>query len=96
MEIDVATLVRYVPQVLFLVAMMVVFWLVVIRPTKVAQTKHTTLIDALVPGDRVITVGGMYGKVVRVGEKVFELEIADGIVLTFDRRAVRRLQDDDD
>jgi len=96
MEIDTKTLLQYGPSLIFVLVMMVIFWLVVIRPTKQSEAKHRDLIDAIVPGDRVVTVGGIYGKVVRVGENTFDLEVADGVVLTFDRRAVRRRQGEGD
>ena len=96
METESIDLIKYIPQILFLLAMIFLFWLVVIRPTNQNQKKHKELIDTIVPGDRVITVGGIYGKVVRVGEDAFDLEVARDLVLTFDRRAVRKRQDEDD
>jgi len=96
MEIESIDLMKYLPSLLFLIAMMVLFWFVVIRPTSQTQKKHKELIDTIVPGDRIVTVGGIYGKVVRVGEDSFDLEVAKGLVLTFDRRAVRKRQDEDD
>ena len=91
-----AELVKWLPSLVFVIAMMILFWLVVIRPTSQTQKRHKELIDSLVPGDRIVTVGGIYGKVVRVGEKTFDLEVAKDVVLTFDRRAVRRRQEEAD
>jgi len=96
METEGQNLMQYLPSVIFLVGMMLLFWFVVIRPQKKAQSRHRDLIDALVPGEEVVTVGGIHGTVKRVGENSFELEVADGLVLTFDRRAVRKRQDEDD
>jgi preprotein translocase subunit YajC len=96
METEGQNLMQYLPSVIFLVGMMLLFWFVVIRPQKKAQSRHRDLIGALVPGDEVVTVGGVYGTVKRVRENSFELEVADGLVLTFDRRAVRKRQDEDD
>lgn len=96
MENEGQNLMQYLPSVIFLLGMMALFWFVVVRPQKKAQSKHHELIDALVPGEKVITVGGMYGMVKRVGEKSFELEVANGVVMTFDRRAVRKRQGEDD
>ncbi|MBD3293130.1 MAG: preprotein translocase subunit YajC, partial [Armatimonadia bacterium] len=52
-------------------------------------------INNLVPGDDIVTVGGIYGKVRKVHEDSFELEVADGTIMTFDRRAARKLQNED-
>lgn len=79
------------PGLAMLAFLTVVFWLVVIRPTRKSQTEHMNLIESLTPGERIITVGGIHGKVVRVREETFELEVAKDVVLTFDRRAARKL-----
>jgi len=96
METEAKDLMQYLPSVIFLVGMMLLFWFVVIRPQKKAQSKHRDLIGALVPGEEIITVGGIHGEVKRVGEHSFELEVADGLIMTFDRRAVRKRQGEDD
>lgn len=96
MEAESVDLMKWLPSLLFVIAMMVLFWLVIIRPTSQTQKKHKELIDTIVPGDRVVTVGGIYGKVVRVGENSFDLEVAKDLIMTFDRRAVRRRQEEDD
>jgi len=82
------------PGIAMLVAVTIIFWFVVIRPTKKSQHDHAELVDNLTPGDRIISVGGIHGTVRRVREESIDLEIADGITMTLDRRAARRLQDD--
>jgi len=83
------------PGLAMLVVLTAIFWFVVIRPTRKSQQEHKNLINNIVPGDRIVTVGGIYGKVLRVHEDSFELEVADGTVMTFDRRAARKIQDED-
>jgi len=80
------------PGLAMLVVVTAIFWFIVIRPTKKSQQEHQELVRNLVPGDRVVTVGGIYGKVRKVREETFDLEVADGTVITFDRRAARRIQ----
>jgi preprotein translocase subunit YajC len=82
-----------VPGLIMLLVVTAIFWFVVIRPTKKSQHQHQDLVENLTPGDRIISVGGIYGTVRRVREKSIELEIADGVVMTLDRRAARRLQE---
>lgn len=83
------------PGLAMLVVLTLIFWFVVIRPTKKSQKEHQDLISNLVPGDRIVTVGGIYGTVRKVHEDTFELEVADGTIMTFDRRAARKMQDED-
>jgi len=83
------------PGLAMLVVLTAIFWFVVIRPTKKSQKEHKELINNLVPGDDIVTVGGIYGKVRKVREDDFDLEVANGIVMRLDRRAARKLQDED-
>jgi len=80
--------------IVLIVLMLLMFWGFVIRPTKQSQQKHRDLVDAVKPGDRVVTAGGIYGRVMTVSEKKVGLEIAKGITVTFDRRAIRRHQEE--
>ncbi len=82
------------PGLAMLVFLTAIFWFVVIRPTKKSQQEHMNLIEGLTPGDRIVTVGGIHGKVTRVREDSFELEVGRDLVLTFDRRAARKRQED--
>lgn len=81
------------PGLVMLAVVTAIFWFVVIRPTKKSQQEHKELTENLVPGDKIVTVGGIYGTVRRVHEDSFELEVANGTVMTFDRRAARKIQD---
>ncbi len=81
------------PGLAMLVAVTIIFWFVVIRPTRKSQHDHAELVDNLTPGDSIISVGGIHGTVRKVREESIDLEIADGIIMTLDRRAARRQQD---
>ncbi|NSW54384.1 MAG: preprotein translocase subunit YajC [Armatimonadetes bacterium] len=80
----------------FMIAMLVIFWIIVVRPTQGRQRKHQELVQGIMPGDSIITVGGIFGKVVSVRDKTIDLEIAKGTTITLDRRAIRRLQSQED
>lgn len=82
-----------IPGLAMLLALTVIFWLVVIRPTKQRQQEHMNVIESLTPGDRIVTVGGVHGVVRKVHEDTFELEVASGTVVTFERRAARRIKE---
>lgn len=82
-----------VPIVVFLVGMALVFWLVVLRPANKKARDHMDLVRSLMPGDRVVTAGGIHGVVREVHERTVELEVDKGFVLTLDKYAVRKRQD---
>ncbi len=79
-----------VPMIIFAVIILLMFWWIIIKPTTRRQREHRELVDSLQEGDRIVTVGGIYGKIVRVREDEIDVEIAKDVIMTFDRRAARR------
>ena len=71
----------------FLIA---IFYFMLIRPQKRRVQEHQRLIESVEVGDEVVTIGGLYGKVVAVGDDQFELEAAPGTVLRFAKSAIAR------
>lgn len=53
-------------MLVWMVLLFVGMWFLMIAPQRKAQKQHKKLIDGLKKGDRVITKGGLYGKIVAV------------------------------
>ena len=70
-------LVQLIPFVFIFVA----FWFLLIRPQQQARKKHQEMVMSVRRGDKVVTAGGLVGKVVKVPENSEEIvvEIADGV-----------------
>lgn len=66
-------------QFLPLVAMVAVFWFLIIRPQMRKQKEHQTKVSGLKKGDQVLTGGGLLGKVVKVDEHYAELELGPNV-----------------
>lgn len=56
------------------VIFLVVFYFLVIRPQKKREKEVTEMRDALKVGDVVITIGGIKGKILKVGEDYITIE----------------------
>src|SRR5690242_21837728 len=64
-------------------------YLLLIRPQRARQQHQRQLLNAVEPGDEVLTVGGLYGIVQSVDEENdLIVEIAEGIHVRIARRAV--------
>jgi preprotein translocase subunit YajC len=74
-----------------LVLMFVVLYFVMIRPQMKRQKEHRAMIDALAKGDEVATVGGMLGKVTKLGDSLLGVEIAPGVEVQVQRHAVAQV-----
>ncbi|WP_229371363.1 preprotein translocase subunit YajC [Umezawaea beigongshangensis] len=60
------------------------------RKQKRALAEQQQLLSSLEPGDRVMTTSGLYGTVADTSdETTIDIEIADGVVTTWLRQAVR-------
>ena len=71
-----------------LVLMFVVLYFVMIRPQMKKQKEHRTMIEALAKGDEIVTVGGILGKVSKLGDNYVTLEIAANVEVQIQRSAV--------
>ena len=69
---------------LMLALIFVVMWLFMIRPQQKRQKELNKFRDSLAKGDKVVTVGGIYGTVVEVNENKVMLEIDKDVKIKVD------------
>lgn len=79
---------------LILVALLVPMFLGMRRQKKEAD-KVAQMQDSLKVGDRVTTTSGLYGTVVEADDTSVDLEIAEDVVTTWLRAAIREVRVDD-
>ncbi|MFC9896508.1 preprotein translocase subunit YajC [Nocardia sp. NPDC127579] len=65
------------------------------RSQRKHQAKMAEMQAGLVPGAGVITTSGLYGTVVEVDEDTVDLEIAEDVVTTWMRSAIREVRTED-
>ena len=75
-----------------LILVFVVFYFFMIRPQMRKQKELTNYRNAIAKGDRVITTGGIYGKVVDVTANVVTVEIANDVKVRVDKNAILKDQ----
>jgi preprotein translocase subunit YajC len=75
-------------QVIPFAAVAVIFYFLLIRPQQKQAKDTKKMLDALKPGDKVITRGGMIGVITAVRDEDVELEISKGVKAAFTRSAV--------
>ncbi|UGT66534.1 preprotein translocase subunit YajC [Nocardia gipuzkoensis] len=79
---------------LLLVALLVPMFLGVRRQKREAE-KVASMQDNLKIGDQVITTSGLYGTVVELDDTTVDLEIAEDVVTTWLRQAIREVRAED-
>jgi preprotein translocase subunit YajC len=80
---------------IFLVAILAVFWLLLIRPQRQRAAAHRNLIAELAPDDEVVTAGGMFGIVRSIADDHVLLEIAPDIEVRIAKEAVTGVRQKD-
>ena len=71
-----------------IVILFAVFYFFMIRPQQKKQKEIKKFRDALAKGDKIITAGGIYGKIRNVGTTTFDVEISEGVRITIDKNSV--------
>lgn len=74
--------------IFMIVVLIVIFYFFMIRPQNKRQKKIREERAALTKGSKVITAGGIHGKVKEVKDTVFIIEVSDGVKLTVDKNSV--------
>ena len=77
-------LISFAPLALILV----VFYFLILRPQQKKFKAHQAMLAELKTGDKVILASGFTGKITKVGEKFFTVEIARNVEVEVERHAV--------
>ena len=75
-------------QLVPILLVFVVFYFILIRPQQRKQKEHQAMVEALKKNDRVVTVGGLHGRILEVSDAVVTLEIAKGVSVRHERSQI--------
>ena len=92
-----ATIIYYAVQFLPMILIFVVFYFMLIRPQRKKDKKVKEMLDSLKHGDRVTTIGGIYGTIVGIKDETVTLAIgqknAQPTEMTVARWAIRQVEE---
>ena len=74
---------------LMIIAFIAIFYFFLIRPQKKQQKKEAEFRAGLKKGDKVVTTGGIHGKVVEVKDRVIVIDIADHVYTTVEKNFIQ-------
>lgn len=70
-----------------------IFYFMLWKPQKKQQQERQNLLNSLKKGDKIITIGGIYGTITDISERTVKVEVAEGVEVTMVRSAVSNFQD---
>lgn len=77
-----------------ILAMIVIFYFFMIRPQSKKQKEIKRQREAMKAGDKVVTAGGIHGKIREVKENALMIDVAPNITLKIDKNSVYPIIDD--
>jgi preprotein translocase subunit YajC len=69
-------------------ATMFVIYFFMLRPNQKRAKEGKDFFDNLQKGDKIITAGGIHGKVVKIGETSIDIEISNNNVMTVEKNFI--------
>ncbi len=82
-------------QFLILPVLLILMYMLLLRPQQQRVRRQQQLISTIGVGDRVVTAGGLIGRVVELDDEHVWLEVADDVVIELLRMYVIRRLDDE-
>ena len=73
-----------------------VFYFLLYRPQKNEQKRRKSMLDNLKKGDRVVTIGGIYGTIASIDERSLKLVIAKNVEIEMVRSSINAVIKEDE
>ena len=74
--------------ILMMVIIVAIFYFFMIRPQQKKQKEIRKAREAMKSGDKIVTAGGIYGRIKEVKDTCFIIEIASGVSIKIDKGSV--------
>ena len=65
-----------------------IFYFIILLPMKRRQQKVSAFLDGLKVDDKVVTSGGIYGTITKIGDQTLQLQIAERVRIDVSRNAI--------
>lgn len=75
-------------SILMMVAIFAIFYFFMIRPQQKRQKEIRKFRESLKVGDKIVTAGGIYGKIKELNETTVLIEIAENVRIKVDKASV--------
>ena len=79
-------------QVVPFILILGIFYFIILLPTKRKQQKVQEFLDSLKVNDKIVTTGGIYGQITRLGEQSVQIQVADKVRIEVAKSAIGGLQ----
>lgn len=74
--------------IVMMVVIVAIFYFFMIRPQQKKQKEIQKAREALKVGDKIITAGGIYGRIREIGDIYMMIEVANGVTIRVDKTSI--------
>ena len=74
--------------IVMMVVIVAIFYFFMIRPQQKKQKEIQKAREALKTGDKIITAGGIYGRIREIGDIYMMFEVANGVTIRVDKTSI--------
>ena len=74
--------------IVMMVVIVAIFYFFMIRPQQKKQKEIQKEREALKTGDKIITAGGIYGRIREIGDIYMMIEVANGVTIRVDKTSI--------
>jgi preprotein translocase subunit YajC len=74
--------------IIWIVVLFAIFYFLFIRPQRSKQKKHQDMLGGLKPGDEVVTIGGIKGKIRSISENTISITVYKDVSIEFLKSAI--------
>jgi len=78
--------------IIYIVGLFALLWFLLIRPQQKRQKQHQEMVRNLKVNDAVVTIGGIYGTVVKIKEDSLILRVADNVRIEILKNAISQVR----
>lgn len=80
--------------ILMWVAIFGVLWFFLIRPQRKQQQEHEDMLENLKVGDKVVTIGGIRGKIISINENNVKVRISSNVDIDLVKNSIGRMDEE--
>lgn len=77
-----------IPNLIMIGSIIVVFYFFMIRPQMKKAKQEKEFKESIQKGDKVVTIGGVHGKIVEIQDRTFTLEIDNNVRVKIEKSAI--------
>jgi preprotein translocase subunit YajC len=78
-------------SLLFIVILFAIMYFLFFRPTQVQQKKHKEMLESLQKGDKVISSGGIHGKITQIKDSTLKLKVDEKTEIEIEKGMIRKV-----